>query len=73
MKLFVTAAFLSVSGMALANGAAEFPNCKKEIAAHKCSGDAKAVYECLAKHDSSLSPECEKDHSGYETKHGLKK
>jgi formiminotetrahydrofolate cyclodeaminase len=73
MKLFFASAIVSMSSIAFANGAAEFPNCKKEIADNKCSGDAKAIEECLTKHESSLSEKCKKDHAAYAAKHGAKK
>lgn len=36
--------------------------CDKEIKEFKCSGDDKAVWSCLEKHDDKLSKTCQSTH-----------
>ena len=36
--------------------------CEKEVKEFKCSGDDKAVWSCLEKHDEKLSKTCQATH-----------
>ena len=48
-----------------------FDACKKEVKKFKCTGDEKAVYECLEKNSKGLSAKCEKAHEAYEKKNNI--
>jgi hypothetical protein len=58
-----------ITALALANAHAadkadkmDWKACDKEIKEFKCSGDDKAIWSCLEKHDDKHSPACAKVH-----------
>ena len=50
------------STASFAAGKLDWKACEKEVKEFKCSGDDKAVWACLEKHDEKLSKACEVTH-----------
>lgn len=65
MKTLITIATLTAFAAVPQVFAAEkldWKACEKEVKEFKCSGDDKAIWACLEKHDDKLSPACQKVH-----------
>ena len=56
------AALAFVCAHAAENDKMDWKACEKEIKEFKCSGDDKAIWVCLEKHDDKHSPACAKVH-----------
>jgi hypothetical protein len=54
--------FFLTSTASLAAGKLDWKACEKEVKEFKCSGDDKAVWACLEKHDEKLSKACQVTH-----------
>jgi hypothetical protein len=50
------------STASFASGKLDWKACEKEVKEFKCSGDDKAVWACLEKHDEKLSKACQVTH-----------
>ena len=50
------------STVTFANTKIDWKACEKEVKEYKCSGDDKAVWSCLEKHDEKLSKACQGTH-----------
>lgn len=56
------AALAFVGAQAADKDKMDWKACEKEIKEFKCSGDDKAIWSCLEKHDDKHSPACAKVH-----------
>ena len=54
--------FFLTSTASFAAGKLDWKACEKEVKEFKCSGDDKAVWACLEKHDEKLSKACQVTH-----------
>ena len=64
MKLsaLLSSLLLLAATSAMAAEKLDWKACEKEIKQFSCTGDDKAVWSCLEKHDDKLSPPCQKVH-----------
>ena len=58
----VTFSFVLSSAGTFAADKIDWKACDKEVREFKCTGDDKAVWACLEKHDEKLSKTCQATH-----------
>lgn len=62
-KMTALAFVFAVSSTSInANPKIDWKPCEKEVKEFKCTGDDKAIWACLEKHDEKLSKTCQVTH-----------